>query len=62
MSILLQSTASSETNFVAIVVAAGIALIVGAIVGIVILNFASGRGIKSARAEFAFHIYTPIIS
>ncbi len=51
MSILLQSTASSETNFVAIVVAAGIALIVGAVVGIVILNFASGRGIKSARAE-----------
>jgi len=51
VSILLQSTASSETNFVAIVVAAGIALIVGAVVGIVILNFASGRGIKSARAE-----------
>ena len=51
MSILLQSAAASETNIVAIVVAAGIALIVGAVVGIVILNFASGRGIKSARAE-----------
>jgi ribonuclease Y len=51
VSILLQSAAASETNIVAIVVAAGIALIVGAVVGIVILNFASGRGIKSARAE-----------
>jgi len=52
VSILLQSsTGPGEFGIAAILVAAGIALIVGAVVGIVILTFASGRGIKAARAE-----------
>ena len=50
MSILLQSN-SGDFGIAAILGAAVIALVVGAVVGIVILNFASGRGIKSARAE-----------
>lgn len=50
MSILLQSN-SGDFSIAAILGAAVIALVVGAVVGIVILNFASGRGIKSARAE-----------
>jgi ribonuclease Y len=50
VSILLQSN-SGDFGIAAILGAAVIALVVGAVVGIVILNFASGRGIKSARAE-----------
>ena len=50
MSILLQSN-SGDFGIAAILGAVVIALVVGAVVGIVILNFASGRGIKSARAE-----------
>ncbi len=50
MSILLQSN-SGDFGIAAILGVAVIALVVGAVVGIVILNFASGRGIKSARAE-----------
>ena len=50
MSILLQSN-SGDFGIAAILGAAVIALVVGAVVGILILNFASGRGIKSARAE-----------
>jgi len=42
---------SDEFGIATLLVAAGIALIVGAVVGIVILTFASGRGIKAARAE-----------
>ena len=51
MSILLQGSSSGDFGIAVVLVAAGIALMVGAVVGIVILNFASGRGIKSARAE-----------
>jgi ribonuclease Y len=52
MPILLQATnPNGDFGIAAILVAAGIALIVGAVVGIVILSFASGRGIKAARAE-----------
>ncbi|MFM7259294.1 MAG: Rnase Y domain-containing protein, partial [bacterium] len=52
MSILLQaSNGNGDFGIAALLVAAGIALIVGAVVGIVILTFASGRGIKAARAE-----------
>jgi ribonuclease Y len=50
VSILLQSN-SGDFGIAEILGAAVIALVVGAVVGIVILNFASGRGIKSARAE-----------
>ena len=45
------SSGNSDFGIAAILVAAGIALIVGAVVGIVILTYASGRGIKSAQAE-----------
>ncbi len=52
MSVLLQSSPSvGEFGIAAIVVAAVIALIVGAVGGFVLLNFLSVRGIKSARAE-----------
>ncbi|MEY2795318.1 MAG: hypothetical protein RIR10_1034, partial [Planctomycetota bacterium] len=52
MSILLQTgSGAGDFGIAAILIAAGIALIVGAVVGIVILTFASGRGIKAARAE-----------
>ncbi len=51
MSILLQSPPAGEFGIAAILVAAGIALVVGAVVGVVVFNFASGRGVKSARAE-----------
>ena len=55
MPILLQTNPlpsnSDEFGIATLLVAAGIALIVGAVVGIVILTFASGRGIKAARAE-----------
>jgi ribonuclease Y len=50
VSILLQSS-SGDFGIAAILVAAAIALVVGAVAGIVIFNFASGRGLKSARAE-----------
>ena len=50
MSILLQSN-SGDFGIAAILGAAVIALVVGAVVGIVILNCAAGRGLKSARAE-----------
>ena len=52
MSILLQAgSGPGEFGIAAILVAAGIGLIVGAVVGIVTFTFASGRGIKAARAE-----------
>ena len=51
MSILLQTPPAGEFGIAAILVAAGIALVVGAVVGVVVFNFASGRGVKSARAE-----------
>ncbi len=52
MSVLLQSSPSvGEFGIAAIVVAAVIALIMGAVGGFVLLNFLSVRGIKSARAE-----------
>jgi len=52
VSVLLQSSPSvGEFGIAAIVVAAVIALIVGAVGGFVLLNFLSVRGIKSARAE-----------
>jgi len=51
VSILLQGPSGGDFGIAVVLVAAGIALVVGAVVGIVILNFASGRGIKSARAE-----------
>ena len=50
MLILLQSS-SGEFGTAAILIAVAIALVVGAVAGIVIFNFASGRGLKSARAE-----------
>ncbi|MFM7052045.1 MAG: ribonuclease Y [Planctomycetota bacterium] len=51
MSILLQADAAGQFGIAAILVAVGIALTVGAIVGIVIFSLASGRGLKAARAE-----------
>jgi ribonuclease Y len=52
VSVLLQSSPSvGEFGIAAIVVAAVIALIMGAVGGFVLLNFLSVRGIKSARAE-----------
>jgi len=51
VSILLQTPPAGEFGIAAILVAAGIALVVGAVVGVVVFNFASGRGVKSARAE-----------
>jgi ribonuclease Y len=52
VSILLQAgSGPGEFGIAAILVAAGIGLIVGAVVGIVTFTFASGRGIKAARAE-----------
>ncbi len=52
MSILLQAgSGPGEFGIAAILIAAGIGLIVGAVVGIVTFTFASGRGIKAARAE-----------
>ena len=50
MPILLQAS-TGEFGITVVIVAAAIALVVGAIAGIVIFNFASGRGISSARAE-----------
>ena len=50
MPMLLQAS-NGDFGITALLVAAAIALVVGAIAGIVIFNFASGRGIKSARAE-----------
>ena len=50
MPILLQSS-SGDFGIAALLIAVAIALVVGAIAGIVIFNFASGRGISSARAE-----------
>jgi ribonuclease Y len=52
VSILLQAgSGPGEFGIAAILIAAGIGLIVGAVVGIVTFTFASGRGIKAARAE-----------
>ncbi len=51
MTILLQSAPTNEFGVAALLVAAGIALAVGAVVGIVVFSFASGRGLKAARAE-----------
>ena len=51
MSILLQSSTPGEFGVAGVFIAAGIALAVGAVVGIVVFSFASGRGIKAARAE-----------
>ncbi|MFM1804520.1 MAG: Ribonuclease [Planctomycetota bacterium] len=51
MSVLLQSSSGGQFDIAVVLIAAGIALIVGAVVGIAILSLASGRGIKSARAE-----------
>ena len=51
MSILLQSSTPGEFGVAEVFIAAGIALAVGAVVGIVVFSFASGRGIKAARAE-----------
>jgi ribonuclease Y len=48
---LLQSAPTNEFGVAAVVVAAGIALAVGAVVGILVFSFASGRGLKAARAE-----------
>ena len=50
MPMLLQAS-NGDFGITAVIVAAAIALVVGAVAGIVIFNFASGRGIKSARAE-----------
>ena len=50
MPMLLQAS-TGDFGITAVIVAAAIALVVGAVAGIVIFNFASGRGIKSARAE-----------
>ncbi len=50
MSILLQSS-TGDFGATELIIAASVALVVGAVVGIVLWNFASGRGIKSARAE-----------
>ncbi len=52
MHILLQSSAN-DFGVAALLIAAGIALVVGAVAGIWILTFASGRGIKAARGEAA---------
>jgi ribonuclease Y len=51
VTILLQSAPTNEFGVAALLVAAGIALAVGAVVGIVVFSFASGRGLKAARAE-----------
>ncbi|MFM1823549.1 MAG: Ribonuclease, partial [Planctomycetota bacterium] len=51
MTILLQTASSNEFGVAALVVSVGIALAVGAVVGIAVFSFASGRGIKAARAE-----------
>ncbi|MEY3022048.1 MAG: ribonuclease, partial [Planctomycetota bacterium] len=51
MTILLQSAPTNEFGVAALLVAAGIALAVGAVVGILVFSFASGRGLKAARAE-----------
>ena len=51
MSILLQSSTPGEFGVAGVFIAAGIALAVGAVVGIVVFSFASGRGINAARAE-----------
>jgi len=51
VSILLQSSTPGEFGVAEVFIAAGIALAVGAVVGIVVFSFASGRGIKAARAE-----------
>ena len=50
MSILLQNS-TGDFGVAAVLIAAGIALVVGAVVGIVIFSMASGRGLKAARAE-----------
>ena len=50
MPMLLQAS-NGDFGIAAVLIAAAIALVVGAIAGIVIFNFASGRGITSARAE-----------
>ena len=51
MHTLLQSDPTGGFGIAAILVAAGIALTVGAVVGIMIFSLASGRGLKAARAE-----------
>ncbi len=51
MHILLQASPSGDFGIAPILIAAGIALVVGAIAGIMILTFATGRGVKAARAE-----------
>ena len=51
MSILLQSSTPGEFGVAGVFIAAGIALAVGAVVGVVVFSFASGRCIKAARAE-----------
>jgi ribonuclease Y len=51
VTILLQTASSNEFGVAALVVSVGIALAVGAVVGIAVFSFASGRGIKAARAE-----------
>ena len=50
MSILLQSTADASSS-TALLISVGIALVVGAVAGIMMLTFATGRGIKAARSE-----------
>ncbi len=50
MSILLQSTADASGS-AALLISVGVALVVGAVAGIMILTFATGRGIKAARSE-----------
>ncbi|MFZ9914281.1 MAG: ribonuclease Y [Phycisphaerales bacterium] len=48
---LLQSDPTGGFGIAAILAAVGIALTVGAVVGIMIFSLASGRGLKAARAE-----------
>ncbi|MCE2881010.1 MAG: ribonuclease Y [Planctomycetaceae bacterium] len=51
MHTLLQSDPTGGFGIAAILAAVGIALTVGAVVGIMIFSLASGRGLKAARAE-----------
>ena len=50
MNILLQNS-TGDFGVAALIAAAGIAAVAGAVVGIVIFSVASGRGLKAARAE-----------
>jgi ribonucrease Y len=51
VSVLLLQSTSGSFGITALVIAVAIALVFGAIAGIVIFNFASGRGITAARSE-----------